>query len=379
MNLGATVDPNWTIQVTDVYAGPSNTMAFSVVAPGSSISTPTRTATITKIYTPTSTRTSIISSATSTFTPTSSLLQKPTLYTPLNSATGVYTNTTFSWSAVTGANRYWLTVSTNKSDLPTNISAVTCTGCISTGLSGITDATSYIAGNAFPYKGTTKVLNANTTYYWEVQAYNTDGTMGYYSAQWSFTTGSGSTPTRTNTPTRTPTITKTNTPGGSASTKTSTPSTNNTLTWTPTITKTSTPGGSVSTKTSTPLPSGASTVVCTFTATKTNTQVIYAFTPTYTATQIYNGNSYSYPNPFVFSRNNRINFVFKPASDAYIEIYDVSLSKILRFNDSMVSPSEGKAFWDGKDVSGICLPSGVYFAVVNSKNGGSIIKFTIIK
>ena len=50
------------------------------------------------------------------------LLPAPTLLNPSNGAVGVSTTPTFSWSAVTGANRYWLMVATNEAAF---LSAVT--------------------------------------------------------------------------------------------------------------------------------------------------------------------------------------------------------------------------------------------------------------
>ncbi len=125
-------------------------------------------------------------SSTGSFTTAGVLLPAPTLSAP--SGSGVSTSPTFSWSTVTGANRYWLMVSTNSADFPTNPAATGCAGCANTGLSGTTGATSFTAGNTFPYDGTSRTLSANTVYYWKVQAWNTNGTQGNYSSTGSFTT-----------------------------------------------------------------------------------------------------------------------------------------------------------------------------------------------
>ena len=120
-------------------------------------------------------------------TPTS-LLPAPILSGPSNGATGISTTPTFSWSSVSGANRYWLICSTSSADLPTDPNATSCPNCVTFGLSGNTDQTSYTPPTAFPYGGTARTLNAGTTYYWKVQGWNTSGAQGNYSSVRSFTT-----------------------------------------------------------------------------------------------------------------------------------------------------------------------------------------------
>lgn len=126
-------------------------------------------------------------------TPTS-LLAAPILSGPADGATSVSTTPAFSWSTVSGANRYWLICSTSLSDLPTDPNATTCPNCVTYGLSGNTDQTSYTPPTAFPYSGTTRTLNAGTLYYWKVQGWNTSGTQGNYSSVRTFTTAAAVTP-----------------------------------------------------------------------------------------------------------------------------------------------------------------------------------------
>lgn len=127
-------------------------------------------------------------------TPTS-LLPAPTLTGPSDGATGVSTTPTFSWSTVSGANRYWLICSTSLSDLPTDPNATSCPNCVSFGLSGNTDQTSYTPPTTFPYLGTTRTLNAGTLYYWKVQGWNTSGPQqGNYSSVRTFTTSASPAP-----------------------------------------------------------------------------------------------------------------------------------------------------------------------------------------
>src|SRR5438270_640712 len=100
------------------------------------------------------------------FTTEATLLSAPTLSGPADGGTGVSTTPSFSWSAVSGANRYWITLSTSASYLPTEPNATSCLSLESIRLSGNTDQTSYTAPNSFPNGGTTRTLQANTTYYW---------------------------------------------------------------------------------------------------------------------------------------------------------------------------------------------------------------------
>jgi len=123
-----------------------------------------------------------------------SLLSAPTLNGPADGSTGVSTTPTFSWSSVTGANRYWLICSTSLSDLPTDPNATSCPNCVTFGLSGNTDQTSYAPPTVFPFGGTTRTLNTGTTYYWKVQGWNSSGTEGNYSSVRTFTTASAVAP-----------------------------------------------------------------------------------------------------------------------------------------------------------------------------------------
>src|SRR2546422_812153 len=106
-----------------------------------------------------------VSSSSATL-PTPALLPAPSLSGPSNGLTGISVTPTFSWSSVSGANRYWLTVATSASTLPTDPTATSCPACI---ISGNTDATSYTTPNAFPYSYHTATLSPGTTYYWRVQ------------------------------------------------------------------------------------------------------------------------------------------------------------------------------------------------------------------
>jgi len=99
-------------------------------------------------------------------------LAAPTLSSPANGATGVSTNPTLSWSAVSGATTYRLQVSTSSGFAMTVVDDSTLT------------ATSRQVGP----------LANNTTYYWRVNAKNAGGTSSFTST-WSFSTLSTATVT----------------------------------------------------------------------------------------------------------------------------------------------------------------------------------------
>ncbi len=89
----------------------------------------------------------------------------PTLASPSNGATGIWTSPTLSWNPSTGATSYRLQVSANSSFSTTVLdqSNITSTSCLVTGLA------------------------TNTVYYWQVNATSAGGTSSY-STSWSFTT-----------------------------------------------------------------------------------------------------------------------------------------------------------------------------------------------
>ncbi|HEV7669860.1 MAG TPA: N-acetylmuramoyl-L-alanine amidase, partial [Thermoanaerobaculia bacterium] len=124
------------------------------------------------------------------FTTLSSLLPAPSLTAPSDGATGVSTTPAFSWSSVSGANRYWLTVATNSGTLPTDPNATSCPGCVIT--CSVT-STSHTAGGSCS-SGQSQALAAGTTYFWRVQGWNTSGTQGNYSSIRNFTTTGQSNP-----------------------------------------------------------------------------------------------------------------------------------------------------------------------------------------
>src|SRR5581483_9364796 len=113
----------------------------------------------------------------------------PTLGSPADGATAVPTTPTLSWSGVSGANTYWLTVATSDGALPTDPNASSCSCVVSKNVSG----TSYTLPSA---------LGSGTTYYWEVQGFVLDANQhpvqqGQFSAHRHFTTASSLLPAPT--------------------------------------------------------------------------------------------------------------------------------------------------------------------------------------
>ena len=72
-------------------------------------------------------------------------------------------------------------------------------------------------------------------------------------------------------------------------------------------------------------------------------------------------------------------FAFKQANNVKIEIYNVSLLKIMELPGSAIFVSQGMAVWEVKDYNGKSLPFGIYFAVVTSDKEKTMIKFSVIE
>src|SRR3989442_25197 len=80
------------------------------------------------------------------------------------------------FKTVTNASSYRIMVSTDQTGLTRDVTVVTCSNCI------INDTSTT---NSYP----ATVLNAGTTYYWEIHGRNATQ-FGDWSAIWSFTTAS---------------------------------------------------------------------------------------------------------------------------------------------------------------------------------------------
>src|ERR1035437_3612243 len=105
-------------------------------------------------------------------------LPAPTLSVPSYGQTGVSTAPTYSWSAVTGviSPGYYLAVATSIATLPTDPAAFSGPGCVI-----------FEAANSTSDTPST-VLNAGTTYYWQVRGRGPGSTNGTWSTTSHFTT-----------------------------------------------------------------------------------------------------------------------------------------------------------------------------------------------
>ena len=113
------------------------------------------------------------------FTITPAPFPAPGPISPAQGATGAATATTFNWGSVAGAAKYWLTVAKSAAALPTDPNATACAACV---ISQKLVSTTFTVATP---------LEANVTYYWEVQAFDDSVApirQGQYSAPWSFTT-----------------------------------------------------------------------------------------------------------------------------------------------------------------------------------------------
>ena len=110
-----------------------------------------------------------------------SLLPAPTLYSPDDNADDVSTTPYFDWSSVSGATNYWLMVAKNEDDLPDDPSAESCSNCVISEM--FLTSTSYTSSSP---------LSEYTDYWWQVQAYEWDGSsvtrQGQFSEHYKFPT-----------------------------------------------------------------------------------------------------------------------------------------------------------------------------------------------
>jgi len=109
------------------------------------------------------------------------VLPAPQLREPEDGAIGVPTRPTFRWSAVPGANKYWLLVAKAPEALPSDPNATDCPQCT---------CDTYVTTTQYTLPSE---LELDTTYYWRVQAFDDSVSpikQGEYSQIWSFTTRS---------------------------------------------------------------------------------------------------------------------------------------------------------------------------------------------
>ena len=85
----------------------------------------------------------------------------------------------------------------------------------------------------------------------------------------------------------------------------------------------------------------------------------------------------AYPNPF----NPTINIDYALPSQELVNLSIINLlgQKVRTLANDIQEPGNYSFKWDGKDINGIDLQSGIYFAVISRNSGQNIVKITYLK
>ena len=85
----------------------------------------------------------------------------------------------------------------------------------------------------------------------------------------------------------------------------------------------------------------------------------------------------AYPNPF----NPTINIDYALPNQEFVNLSIINLlgQKVKTLVNNTQEPGNYSFKWDGKDLNGVNLQSGIYFAVINRNSGQNIIKITYLK
>ncbi|SVC70967.1 uncharacterized protein METZ01_LOCUS323821, partial [marine metagenome] len=85
----------------------------------------------------------------------------------------------------------------------------------------------------------------------------------------------------------------------------------------------------------------------------------------------------AYPNPF----NPYINISYSLPSTEHVDLSIVNLlgQKVKTLVSKTQNPGEYYFIWNGKDINGITMQSGIYFAVINRESGEGVLKITFLK
>jgi nitrous oxidase accessory protein NosD len=86
----------------------------------------------------------------------------------------------------------------------------------------------------------------------------------------------------------------------------------------------------------------------------------------------------SYPNPYNPSLGAPLNFVFDPADEAGLRIFDIAGGLIAEIPAAKIQGQAGYASWDGKSDGGERVPVGLYLAVIRSPKGNHFTRFTVV-
>jgi flagellar hook assembly protein FlgD len=85
----------------------------------------------------------------------------------------------------------------------------------------------------------------------------------------------------------------------------------------------------------------------------------------------------SYPNPF--NSSTVIEFGIPEEENILLVVYDLLGRKVATLIDKPVSPGYYSINWDGKDMSGTDVPSGVYFAGLSADGNFRTVKMTVLR
>ena len=85
----------------------------------------------------------------------------------------------------------------------------------------------------------------------------------------------------------------------------------------------------------------------------------------------------AYPNPF----NPYINISYSLPKTEQVDLSIINLlgQKIKTLVSTTQNPGEYNFTWNGKDINGITMNSGIYFAVINRESGRDVLKITFLK
>jgi len=85
------------------------------------------------------------------------------------------------------------------------------------------------------------------------------------------------------------------------------------------------------------------------------------------------------PNPFRGAGNARMRFVFEPAAEARLFVYDQAGALAAEVPQDAEEAARGQAWWDGRGRDGKVLPSGLYFAVLRAPGRSAFCKLTLLR
>ena len=85
----------------------------------------------------------------------------------------------------------------------------------------------------------------------------------------------------------------------------------------------------------------------------------------------------AYPNPF----NPYINISYSLPKTEHVDLSIINLlgQKIKTLASTTQNPGEYNFTWNGKNINGVSMNSGIYFAVISRESGRDVLKITFLK